>query len=179
MRLHLAILLLCLSTASASAQQTWGSVHFGQSRDAVQAQLNNQNLPVESAPSDALQTNSDYPLPLPGLLYPIPMMANFHFDANSKLDTVVLSLDLPAMRHDWASIGSDEALYNFAADKLSFALAGQYGAPIFTSPTCNVATETPTPCTIQWHGTNQVIQLESIPTGRHLRIRYLPLASAL
>jgi hypothetical protein len=179
MRLHLAILLLCLATATASAQQTWGGVHFGQSRDAVQAQLNNQNLPVESAPSDALQTNSDYPLPLPGLLYPIPMMANFHFDTNSKLDAVVLSLDLPAMRHDWASIGSDEALYNFAADKLSFALAGQYGAPIFTSPTCSVATETPTPCTIQWHGTNQVIQLESIPTGRHLRIRYLPIATAL
>ncbi len=174
------VLLLCLSAATASAQQTWGSVHFGQSRDSVQAQLNNQNLPVESAPDGALQTNSDYPLPLPGLPYPIPMMANFHFDINTKLDTVVLSLDVAAMRHDWSSLGSDEALYTFAANKLSFALAGQYGAPIFSSSTCNVATEDlTTPCTIQWHGTNQVIQLESIPTGRHLRIRYLPLAGAL
>jgi hypothetical protein len=176
----LPILLLCLAAATASAQTTWANLHFGQSRDAVQSQLTNQSLAIESIPDGSLQTNSDYPIALPGLLYPIPMMVTFHFDAGSRLDSVALSLDLPAMRHDWASLGSDEALYNFAADKLALALAGQYGAPILTSPACNVAAETPTPaCTTQWHGNAQVIQLENIPGGRHLHIRYLPLAASL
>jgi hypothetical protein len=179
MRLPLAILLLCLSAATASAQQTWGGVHLGQSRDGVQAQLTNQNLPVESLPDGALQTNTDNAIPLPGLLYPIPMMATFHFDTNSHLAETTLSLDLPAMRHDWASLGSDEALYNFAAEKLAFALAGQYGAPIFSSSTCNLATDTSAPCTIEWRTNQEVIQLENIPNGHHLRIRYLPAAAPI
>ena len=179
--MRLALLLsLCLAVTSASAQTLWSGLHFGQSRDAVQAQLTNQNLPIESTANGSLQTNSDYPLPLPGLQYPIPMMVTFHFDTNSHLVDIALSLDLPAMRHDWAAVGTDEALYNFAADKLSFALAGNYGAPTFSSPACNVASELlTTPCTIQWRTSNQVIQLERIPTGRHLRIEYLPPAAAL
>jgi hypothetical protein len=180
MRLPLATLLLCLSAATASAQ-TWGGVTLGQSRDAIQSQLNNQNLPVESLPDGDLQTNSDNPIPLPGLLYPIPMMATFHFDAKSRLNETTLSLDLAAMHRDWAALGSDEALYNFAADKLAFALAGQYGAPTFSSPSCNIVIEAPTaPCTFQWRvNSSQVVQLESIPSGHHLRIHYLPVATAL
>lgn len=179
MRLTL-LLLLCFAATSASAQTLWRDLHFGQSRDGVQAQLTNQNLPVETTADGSLQTNNDYQLPLPGLAYPIPMMVTFHFDTNAHLVDIALSLDLPAMRHDWASIGTDEALYNFAADKLSFALAGNYGAPTLTSPACNVASELLTaPCTIQWRTSTQVIQLERIPTGRHLRIEYLPFAVAL
>lgn len=179
--MRLALLLsLCLAATSASAQTLWSGLHFGQSRDAVQAQLTNQNLPVGSTAGGSLQTNSDYPLPLPGLANPIPMVVTFHFDANSNLADISLSLDLPAMRHDWASIGADDALYSFAADKLSLALSGNYGAPTFSSPACNVAAELLTsPCTIQWRTSGQVIQLERVPNGRHLRVEYLPLATAL
>ena len=179
--MRLALLLsLCLAAASASAQTLWSGLHFGQSRDAVQAQLTNQNLPIESIASGSLQTNNDYPLPLPGLQYPIPMMVTFHFDTNSNLADISLSVDLPAMRHDWASIGTDDALYSFAADKLSLALSGNYGAPTFSSPACNIAAELlTTPCTTQWRTSGQVIQLERVPNGRHLRIDYLPLATAL
>jgi hypothetical protein len=177
----LAILLFSFSLAatSSSAQTTWDTLNFGQSRDSVHAYLDNQNLAVSSTPDNNLQTNSDYPILIPGLLYPIPVMVTFQFDANSHLAEITLALDLPAMRHDWAAIGPDEALYTFASDKLAFALAGQYGAPTFSSSTCNAATEA-TPCTLQWHGsTNQSIQLERIPTGRHLRIHYLPQAPTL
>lgn len=175
--LQLPLLLLCFATASASAQ-TWDRLNFGQSRDSVHSQLDNQNLPVGSTPDGNLQTNTDYPVLIPGLLYPIPMMVTFYFDTNSHLAEITLALDLPAMRHDWASIGPDEALYDFASDKLAFALAGQYGAPIFSSNACNAETLT-APCTVQWRDPNQAIQLERIPTGHHLRIHYLPLAPTL
>jgi len=179
--MRLALLLsLCLAATSVSAQTLWSGLHFGQSHDAVQAQLTNQNLPVESTANGSLQTNNDYQLPLPGLQYPIPMMVTFHFDTNSNLADISLSVDLPAMRHDWASVGTDDALYSFAADKLSLALAGNYGAPTFNSPACSVASELLTaPCTIQWRTSGQVIQLERVPNGHHLRIEYLPLATAL
>ena len=108
------------------------------------------------------------------------MMVTFHFDTTSRLADIALSLDLPAMRRDWATIGSDEALFNFAADKLSFALAGQYGTPTLASPTCSVAAQLLTdPCTLQWRDTHQVIQLQRIPTDHRLRILYLPPATTL
>jgi hypothetical protein len=169
------LLALCIAATSASAQ-TWNTLNFGQSRDSVQSQLTNQNIPVESTPDGSLQTNSDYPVTVPGLAYPLPMMVTMHFDAASHLAGISLALDLPAMRHDWPSLGSDEALYNFAADKLSLALAGNYGAPIFTTPSC---TAEAAPCTLEWRNTLQVIQLERIPTGRHLYITYLPFAPTL
>ena len=174
--MRLALPLLCLVTATASAQVPWKDLHFGQSRDSVRSQLENLNLPVESTPDTALQSNKDYPLLLPGLLYPIPIMATFHFDADSRLAEITLSVDLPAMRREWSSLGSDEALYNFAADKLAFALAGEYGTPIFSSPTCNAENS---PCTLQWRDPAQIIQLERTPGTHHLHIHYLPIATAL
>lgn len=172
--LQLPLLLLSLAATAASAQ-TWGGVTLGQSRDAIQSQFNNANLPVESLSDGDLQTNNDNAISLPGLLYPLPMMATFHFDTNSRLAETTLSLDLPAMRRDWASLGSDEALFNFAADKLVLALAGQYGPPVFSTYSCSAEPIT-APCTLQWNEKNipQVIQLERIPTGFHLRIHYLP-----
>jgi hypothetical protein len=177
----LLLLLLCFATAtSASAQTTWHGLHFGESRDDVRSQLAAQNMPVETSPDGALQTNTDYNLPLPGLLYPFPMVANLHFDTNSLLADVTLTLDLPAMRRDWASLGSDQALYNFADDQLTFALAGLYGAPLYSSVPCNVIAETASfPCTILWRGNQQSIELERLSSGRRLRIHYLPLATGL
>jgi len=155
----------------------WSSVTLGDTRDSAHSKLDNLNIPVSSTPDANLQTNTDFPLILPGLLYPLPVMVTFRFDANSRLAEITLNLDLPAMRRDWAALGSDEALYNFADDKLAFALAGAYGAPSFSSPACNAEAPT-TPCTTQWRDANrsQVIQLERIPNGHHLRIDYLPLA---
>lgn len=101
-------------------------------------------------------------------------MATFHFDADSRLAEITLSLDLPAMRHDWPSLGSDEAVYNFAADRLALALAAEYGAPAFS--TCNAENS---PCILQWRDPNQVIQLERIPATRHLRVHYLPVPTTL
>lgn len=178
MRLSLLTLVLCLASATASAQLTWDNLSFGQSRDSVHTQLDNQPLAVSSTPDNNLQTNTDYPILIPGLLYPIPMMVTFRFDTSSRLAEITLSLDLPAMRHDWAALGSEEALFNFASDKLAFALAGQYGAPIFSTPTCNAESST-APCTLQWHGNSQAIQLERTSGTRHLHIRYLPLAPTL
>ncbi|MGA8938609.1 MAG: hypothetical protein WB439_05525 [Acidobacteriaceae bacterium] len=168
------VLSLCFAAAAACAQSPWpAGVSLGDSRDNVRIALDRDNLPAGSTPDGSLQTNSDYPVSLPGLRYPIPMMLTFAFDTNSRLAEMTLSLDLPAMRRDWAAVGSDEALYNFAADKLAFALAANHGAPIFSSPSCNSATDAP--CTIQWREINRLtIQLERIPNGHHLRIHYLP-----
>jgi hypothetical protein len=171
--------LLCLAAATASAQAPWSNLPFGESRDTVHSRLDNLNLPVSSTPDNNLQTNADYPLPLPGLLYPLPVMVTFRFDANSRLAEISLALDLPAMRRDWAALGSDEALYTFAADKFSLALSGTYGSPGFNTPACTA--EPPTaPCTLEWRDPNRgVIQLERTPAGHHLHIDYLPISTTL
>jgi len=85
MRLSLLTLVLCLASATASAQLTWDNLSFGQSRDSVHTQLDNQPLAVSSTPDNNLQTNTDYPILIPGLLYPIPMMVTFRFDTSSRL----------------------------------------------------------------------------------------------
>ena len=175
--LLVALLALC---ATANAQVPWSAVSLGDTRDRVHAKLDKLNIPISSTPDTNLQTNTDFPLVLPGLLYPLPVMVTFRFDANSRLAEITLALDLPAMRRDYAALGSDEALYAFANDKLALALAGAYGPPSFSSYACNAEPAT-TPCTLQWRDTNksQVIQLERIPNGHHLRIDYLPVAGAL
>jgi hypothetical protein len=181
MRPPLAILLLTLTLSFTTASaQTWGGVSLGQSRDAIQTQFTDANLQVSSLTDGDLQTNTAQPISLPGLLYPLPMMATFHFDAKARLAEVTLSLDLPAMRRDYAALGSDEALFNFAAEKLAFVLAGEYGTPAFSTPSCNAETTT-APCTLQWNQppARQVIELERIPSGHHLRIRYLPSSAPL
>jgi len=176
----LALLLAVAAATAASAQVPWSAVSMGESRDGVHAKLDNLNLPVSSTPDNNLQTNSDFPLILPGLLYPIPVMVTFRFDANSRLAETTLSLDLPAMRRDWAALGSDEALYTFAADKLAFNLAGVYGPPVLSTPTCDAPTEA-TACTLEWRDPNlrQQIQLERIPNGHHIHLSYLPITGSL
>ena len=178
MRLPLAILLLGFATATASGQNPWRELVFGQSRDGVRSQLENANLAVESTPDGNLQSNADSPLPLPGLANPIPVMATFLFDTSAHLTEVTLSVDLPALRRDYPSLGSDEALYNFAADKLGLALAGQYGNPVFSSIACSAAPQT-APCTLQWRSQVLVVQLESTSAGHHVRVHYLPVPTTL
>lgn len=172
-------LLLLLCTASASAQTTWHGLRFGESHDQIVSQLTTQNMPVESTPDGNLQANTDVELPLPGLHYPVPMVATFHLDANSNLADIDLSLDLHDMRRYWAALGPDAALFNFASEQFTLSLAGLYGTPIYTSPGCNIVSETPPPCTILWHGDNQSIALERTPADHHLSIHYLPIANSL
>ena len=175
--LLVALLALC---ATANAQVPWSAVSLGDTRDRVHAKLDNLNIPISSTPDTNLQTNTDFPLVLPGLLYSLPVMVTFRFDANSRLAETNLSLDLPAMRRDWAALGSDEALYTFAADKLAFNLAGVYGPPVLSTPTCDAPTEA-TACTLEWRDPNlrQQIQLERIPNGHHIHLSYLPLTRSL
>ena len=178
MRLPLALLLATLTTTASA--QTWAGAALGQSRDSLQTQFNNANLQV-SLPPRRRPPKPTPPSPSlsPAFSTPFPMMATFHFDTNSRLAETSLSLDLPAMRHDYAALGSDESLFAFAADKLAFVFSGEYGAPVFATTSCNAETTT-APCTIEWRiNPAQVVQLERIPAGHHLRIHYLPTAAPI
>jgi hypothetical protein len=180
--LRLALILILAATTASAQTTTWHGLHFGQSRDDVRTQLADQNTPAETSPDGALQTNTDLALTLPGLLNPIPITANLHFDAATTLADVTLTLDLPAMHRDWASLGTDQALFAFATDQLTLSLAGIYGPPAYTSANCTATTEALTSaCTILWRGNQQSIELERLPThnGPRLRILYLPLATDL
>jgi hypothetical protein len=176
----LTLLLALAATTAASAQVPWTNLPFGVSRDTIHTRLDTANLAVSSTPDGNLQTNTDYPLILPGLLYPLPVLVTFRFDANSRLAETALSLDLASMRRDWAALGSDDALFTFAADKLALNLAGVYGPPVFNTPTCDAPTET-TPCTLEWRDPTlrQQIQLERIPNGHHIHLIYLPISGSL
>jgi hypothetical protein len=177
-------LVLCLTaaTATASAQATWHSLHFGESHDAVSAQLTNQNMPSTTTQDGTLQLNTDFEEFLPGLRYAIPMIVSVHFDSNSALTDVTLSLDVPSMHHYWTSIGSDDALLHFAAEHFTSAISGRYGAPLYTSNACDIEPKQPsTFCIISWRSTDQTIELERSVTskGPRLLIRYQPLATDL
>ena len=69
----LTLLLALAATTAASAQVPWANLPFGQSRDTIHARLDTANLAVSSTPDGNLQTKTDYPLVLPGLLYPLPV----------------------------------------------------------------------------------------------------------
>ena len=71
--MRLPLLLLCLAAAAtASAQAPWGGLHFGQSRDAVRAQLANQKPPRRIHPRRLPPNQLRLPSPLPGLATPSP-----------------------------------------------------------------------------------------------------------
>ena len=180
--MRLALILCLAATASASAQTTWHNLHFGQSRDAVTAELTNQNMPSTSSDDGTLQVSTDFEELLPGLRYPLPLIVTVHFNANSALSDVTLALDLPAARHYWSSIGSDEALFNFAAEHFTGALSGRYGAPLFSSNSCDgEPKQASTFCIISWRGAEQTVEMERSVTakGPRLLIRYQPLAGDL
>jgi len=175
-------LTLTLATSAASAQNTWHGLHFGESRDDVRAQLTAQNMPSTSSQDGTLQANADYDLLLPGLRYPFPTIVSVHFDDRAALADITLSLDLPGMRRDWAALGSDDALLHFAAEHFTAALSGRYGAPLYSSNSCNIEPKQPSSfCIVSWRGTDQTIELENAltPRGSRLLIRYQPLATDL
>ena len=182
MRRAVFVVLACIaSTAGASAQNTWKGLHFGESRDDVRNQLAAQSITVETAQDGTLQATKNYELTIPGLRYPFPMLASFHFDDASDLADVTLALDLPAMRLYWAAIGPEDALANFAAEKLTGALSGRYGTPLYRSTACDAETKQPAFCIVSWPGSGQTIELErgTSPKGLRLLVRYQPLANDL
>jgi hypothetical protein len=181
MRLVLLFLCSLAITASASAQNTWQNLHFGEPTDSVRSQLATQNIAVATSPEGTLQSTADYQLPIPGLSNTFPMQVNVHFDTQSNLSDVTLALDLLGMRRYWGTVGPDEAIYNFASEKLMGALSGRYGAPIYSSNDCSEPLKPGSYCIVSWHGTDQTIELERALSSRGLRllIRYQPLVTAL
>ncbi len=169
------------AATGATAQTTWKGLHFGELREDVRRQLAAQNIAVATSQEGSLQTISDYDLSVPGLRYPFPMLVSFHFDDASNLADVTLSVDLPGMRRYWAAIGPEEALANFAAEKLTGALSGRYGTPLYRSTACDAETKLPSYCIVSWHGAEQTIELERGTNAKGLRllIRYQPLATDL
>ena len=137
----LAFLLLALTTA-ASAQTTWKNLHFGQSRDQVRSSLATQNFPVETSAEGSLQSVSDYQLLLPGMRYALPMRADFHFDDAGGLVNIVLSLDIPAMKQNFAYRRQRGTAMIFAAEKLTRALTEKYAAPLNEKDDCTVEAAT-------------------------------------
>ncbi len=176
------VLFVLALSLPASAQLTWKNLHFGQSRDDVRTQLRASGMEVETSQENSLQSTADYELALPGLARTLPMHAGFHFNDANGLADVTLWLDLAGMRRYWAALGPEEALYNFAAEKLTVALSGRYGPPLYRSPDCDKAPQAPTAfCTLGWRGPDQLIEMERSPAARgpRLVIRYQPLAADL
>jgi hypothetical protein len=184
LRTLLTLTLLAVATA-AHAQQppvsTWHGLRFGDTRDQVRAQLNAQHIPVETSQEGALQSTTDYDLFLPGLRYTLPLLSSYHFTDAGTLMDVTLTLDLAAMRHNWSSLGTDDAMTRFASEHLAGALAGRYGAPLYRSPACDADAKEPATCAYFWNGPDQSILLERSPSphGPHLMLRYQMLATDL
>jgi hypothetical protein len=169
---------LAFCTSLCSAQTTWKGLHFGEQRQDVRTDLHAQGLDVELSQENSLQSTADYELALPGLLHTLPMRANFHFDDHDQLADINLVLDVAGMRRYWAVLGPDEALMNFAEEKLLEALSGRYGAPLYRSPDCEKAAAA---CMVYWRGQDQVVEMERGPGahGSRLMVRYQPLATEL
>ncbi|MDE1162733.1 MAG: hypothetical protein PW792_12405 [Acidobacteriaceae bacterium] len=181
MRLALAVALLSMSGFAHAQATTWHNLHFGETRDQVRTDLTAQGIPVESSAEGALQSTSDYDLFLPGLTNTLPLRSSYHFTPNGGLMDVTLTLDLPAMRRNFAELASDDALIRFASDAMAGALAGRYGAPIYRSPACEGESKEANTCAIFWNGSEQSILLErtASPRGQHLLLRYQMLTSDL
>lgn len=183
MRLLTAALSLALA-ASAAAQTTWHNVHFGETRDQVRSELEAQGFPVETSQEGSLQSTSDYNILLPGMRNTLPLRADFHFTDAGALMAVTLSLDLPAMRRVYPSLGGDDALLAFAYDRFNRALTDKYGMPLFTRPECTADASTlakiPSPvCSVNFRDPTQSVELSWLQRPYRLFIRYQVLASDL
>jgi hypothetical protein len=180
--LALKIVLFALSHHAASAQDTWHGVHFGEARDDVRTQLAAQNIQLSTTQDGTLQSNSDYELALPSLRHTIPMVLNFHFDDNARLIDVTLALDVVGMHRYWGVLGNDDALFAFAAEHLTSAIASIYGVPLYRSDLCDAAAPQGGGFCLQtWRGNGQTVAIER-STGAHAQrflIRYQPIATDL
>lgn|GEM_PF-2362817 len=168
------LLVIALLTAPVCAQTTWKNLHFGDTRDAVRSTLTAQNFPVETSQEGALQSVSDYDILLPGMRNTLPLRADFHFTDAGGLMDVTLSLDFPAMRRVYPSLGGDDRLLAFAADKFNRALTDKYGFPLFKRPECDAdPTKTANQvCTINWRDPAQSVELDWFAHTPRLFIRY-------
>lgn len=182
MRRFILVFTLALLTASLHAQGTWGGLHFGQTRDSVRDALSQQNISVTTSQDGTLRGDSDYALWLPGLTQALPMIISAHFDTSSHLSDVTLTLDVLNMRGDWGVHADPEALSTFSAEKLTGALSGRYGAPLYRSSVCDSQPTNASPfCIVSWRGENQTVELQrsTSTTGPRLLVRYQPLATNL
>lgn len=183
MRFLTAALSLAL-TLSAAAQTTWHNVHFGETREQVRSELQAQGFPVETSQEGSLQSISNYNILLPGMRNTLPLRADFHFTDAGTLMDVTLSLDLPAMRQAYPSLGGEDALLAFAYDRFNRALTDKYGVPLFTRSECTAdpaaLAKIPNPvCTVNFRDPTQSIELTWRQRPGHLYIRYQTLVSDL
>ena len=178
------LLLLSLGVAStAQAQATWKGLSFGQTRDNVRAALSAQNFEVETSQEGSLQSVSDYQLLLPGMRNALPLRAEFRFTDAGGLMDITLSLDFAVMKQNFPSIGGDEALLDFASEKLTRALTDRYATPTSRQSDCDADSATiakrPVACAINWHDPGQSVELDWFTHGPRLFIRYQMLAPDL
>ncbi len=178
-----ALLLLLTLATTATAQTTWHNLRFGESRDEVRSALAAQSLSVETSAEGSLQSVSNYQMLLPGMRYALPLRADFHFTDAGGLMSVVLSLDIPSMRQNFASVGNEEALMLFAAARFNRALTDKYGPPLDSQIDCTADAATlakrPVTCATNWHDLGQSIELNWITRVPRLFIRYQMLAPDL
>jgi hypothetical protein len=182
MRRMLLILTFALLTNALYAQNTWGDLRFGQTRDNVRDVLSQQNISVTTSQDGTLRSDSDYSLWLPGLTQALPVVISVHFDTSSHLSDVTLSLDVAGMRGDWGVHADPETLSTFSAEKLTGALSGRYGAPLYRSSVCDSQPTNASPfCIVSWRGENQTVELQRSTSadGPRLLVRYQPLATNL
>ena len=177
-----ALLALTLA-ATAGAQSTWKNLRFGQSRDDVRNTLTTQGIAVETSQEGSLQSTSDFQLFVPGLRHTLPLHTEFRFTDAGGLMDITLSLDFAIMKQNFPSIGGDEALLNFASDKLTRALTDRYATPISRQADCDADAATvakrPVACAINWHDPGQSVELDWYTHGPRLFIRYQMLAPDL
>lgn len=183
MRIAIAALSFALALPAA-AQITWHNVRFGETREQVRSELAAQGFPVEISQEGSLQSISDYNILLPGMRNTLPLRADFHFTDAGTLMDVTLSLDLPAMRRSYPSLGGDEALLAFAYERFNRALSDKYAAPLFVRSECSADGATlaklPSPmCTVNFRGEGQSVELTWLQRPYRLFIRYQMLASDL
>lgn len=171
MTLYAASLLFALPIA-AQQPSTWHGLHFGDTVDQVKAQLAAQDISTSTSLDGVLSAVKDYDLELPGLSHAITLLPRFHFTTDGRLQDVTLPVDLAGMRREWnGTTGNDSTTLLFAQQHLAGALAGIYGAPIYTSPGCDVAAKDPAAtCVLFWKGDAQTITLER--SGSSLFVRY-------
>jgi len=170
--------LVLATTGLCQEPTTWHGLHFGDTRDHIRTELNQQGIETAQSPEGTLEATQDYDLMLPGLRYPLPILSSFHFTDAGTLSDVTLTINPQSMRKVWASALPGEDLDRFASDHLAGALAGRYGPPIYRATGCDATAKSePERCIIFWNGPNESIVLER-RSGR-VFVRYQMLASDL